>query len=92
MKRFVDYRTVDKENNEYAGLKIWTRNHLELETPDFRSLTDVIHALRRWYGELDLIKIENLDFKKIEDAQIQAVYDEEERRWRHDPMDDDLPY
>ena len=92
MKRFIDYRTLDKENNECVGLKIWVRHELELETSDFQNLADVIYSLRRGYEELDIIKVENLDFKKIEDEQLKAICDEEERRWRHDSINEDLPY
>ena len=79
----IDYRTLDKENNEYVGIKIRSRNTLEIETPSFQSLADVIYSLSRGYECLDVIRIENLDFKKIEEEQYKAIYDEEESRWRH---------
>lgn len=78
MKRLIDYRTLDKENNEIRG-----RKTLEIETPSFQSLADVLFSLSRWYECLDVIKIENLDFKKIEEEQYMEIYKEEERRWRH---------
>lgn len=91
MKRFVDYRTLNEEN-EFTGLKVWTREELRIETQNFQSLIDVIYTLRKWYLELDIIKIENLDFKELEMKQLQEIFDEEEERGRHDFMDDDLPY
>lgn len=47
MKRFIDYRTLDKETPEYEGIKLWSRNSLEIETPTFQDLADVIVALDR---------------------------------------------
>lgn len=99
MKRFIDYRTLDKETPEYEGIKLWSRNSLEIETPTFQDLADVIVALDRWYSSLDIIRIENLDFKKIEELQLMDVYKEEERRGRHgkrkkkkEEDDDTMPF
>ena len=96
MKRFIDYRTLDKENNEYAGLKIRTRYSLEIETPSFQGLADVLDSLSRGYECLDVIKIENLDFNKIVEEQCMEISKEEERRGRHwkkrskKPVEDEL--
>ena len=81
MKRFIDYRTLEEENNGFMAM--WERHQLEIETPTFQNLTDVLFALSKWYKTLDVIKIENLSFKKIEEWQLMDVYNEEERRGRH---------
>ena len=83
MKRFIDYRTLEEENNEFCEMAIWERHQLEIETPTFQILADVLFALSRWYKTLDVIKIENLDFKKIEEWQLMDAYMEEERGGRH---------
>lgn len=91
MKRFVDYRTLNEEDG-FIGPKVWTREKLTIETQNFQNLIDVIYTLRKWYLELDIIKIENLDFKELEMKQIQAIYDEEEERGRHDPVNEEMPF
>ena len=83
MKRFIDYRTLEEENNESCEMAIWERHQIEIETPTFQSLTDVLFALSKWYKTLDVIEIENLDFRKIEEQQLHEIYMEEERRGRH---------
>lgn len=92
MKRHIDYRTLDNDLWDFDWMKIWIRRELDISTPTFQELSDVMSALSRWYRELDIISIINLDFKKEEEQQIQAIYDEEEERGRYDPVDEDMPF
>lgn len=92
MQRHIEYRTLDNDLWDFDWMKIWTRRELDISTSTFQGLSDVMSALSRWYRELDIISIVNLDFKKIEEEQIQSIYDEEEKRGRHDLMNDNLPY
>ena len=87
MKRFIDYRFCNEDT--------WNRREVEIETPTFQNLTDVIFALSKWYQQLEVIRIENLDFKKIEELQLHEIYMEEERRGRHkkkEEEDDIMPF
>lgn len=92
MQRHIEYRTLDNDLWDFDWMKIWTRRELDISTSTFQGLSDVMSVLSRWYRELDIISIVNLDFKRIEEEQIQSIYDEEERRGRHDPINYNLPY
>ena len=81
MKRFIDYRFCNNDE--------WNRREVEIETPTFQNLTDVIFTLSKWYQQLEVIRIENLDFKKIEELQLHEIYMEEERRGRHKKKEED---
>ena len=87
MKRFIDYRFCNNDE--------WNRREVEIETPTFQNLTDVIFTLSKWYQQLEVIRIENLDFKKIEELQLHEIYMEEERRGRHkkkEEEDNTMPF
>ena len=86
MKRFIDYRTLDKEGIDFLGNELLVRNKLEVSTSTFQNLTEVISALSRWYEKLEILKIENIDFRKEREEQQKEMRGKRRKKEEDDTM------